>query len=77
MVRYCCFSQSNKLYSEDTLNIDPHNGEVEPETFVQLKVTLIPGIAPSFYEGEIEVSITWLDGPGRDGKICFNIIVYS
>jgi len=43
------------------LIIDPPKQEVEPETFVQLKVTLIPNIVPSFYEGEIEFSITWLD----------------
>ena len=50
------------FYSEDTLSIDPRKKErVEPESFVQLKVTLIPSIIPSFYEGEIEFSITWLN----------------
>lgn len=47
--------------------IDPPKGEVEPETFVQLKITLIPSIMPSFFEGEIEFSISWLD-QGSEGK---------
>lgn len=59
------------LHSEDTLIIDPPKQEVEPETFVQLKVTLIPNIVPSFYEGEIEFSITWLDRDSPAGNDYF------
>jgi len=54
--------------SEDTLIIDPPKGELEPETFVQLKVTLIPSLMPSFYEGEIEFSITWFNQDPISGK---------
>jgi len=49
------------------LQIDPPNGIIEPQSFAQLKITLIPNVMPSFYEGEIECQVTW-HNPGSQGK---------
>jgi len=47
------------LVCEDDLSIDPPSGVIEPQSFVQLRITLTPSVRPSFYEGEIECAITW------------------
>lgn len=43
----------------DKFTIEPFQGSLEPGKFIELKVTLVAGNSPSFYEGEIPCHITW------------------
>ena len=45
--------------SGDTFEINPSSGSIEPEKFIELKLTLTASTEPSVYEGEMECSITW------------------
>jgi hypothetical protein len=56
------FALSNNrpgLCCGDELLIEPINGELEPGSFTELKLTLTASRAPSVYEGEIECQIQW------------------
>ena len=35
----------------DKFSIEPYQGTLEPSKFVELKLTLVAGVSPSFYEG--------------------------
>lgn len=43
----------------DKFTIEPYQGTLEPNKFVELKITLSAASSPSFYEGEIPCHITW------------------
>lgn len=43
----------------DDLLLDPMNGIVEPEQFIEIKLSLISKTVPAVYEGEIECKIQW------------------
>lgn len=47
------------LICGDTLILDPVNGEVPPNGFMAIKLTLIPDYIPSIYEGELECEVDW------------------
>ena len=49
----------NNVYSGDEFLIEPINGELEPGSFVELKLTLTAASTPSVYEGECECTIIW------------------
>jgi len=42
--------------------IEPMNGSIEPNSFIELKITLISSFEPSVYEGELECMIIWDSG---------------
>ena len=43
----------------DKFTIEPSQGTLEPQKFIELKITLIANESPSFYQGEIPCHITW------------------
>ena len=56
------FALSNNkpgLCCGDEFLIEPILGELEPGSFVDLKLTLTASSAPSVYEGECECAIVW------------------
>ncbi|KAM3137891.1 hypothetical protein pb186bvf_009972 [Paramecium bursaria] len=52
-------SYEQGLCCGDEFVIDPSQGEVEPQSFIELKLTLTSATTPSVYEGECECTITW------------------
>ncbi|KAL4426641.1 hypothetical protein ABPG74_018719 [Tetrahymena malaccensis] len=60
---------SNKpgLMCGDECTIEPMNGTLEPNSFIELKVTLVSSYEPSVYEGELECTIQW-DGGDQKNK---------
>lgn len=60
------FNMSNNkpgLCCGDEFLIEPIQGELEPGSFIELKLTLTAASTPSVYEGECECSIQW-ETPG-------------
>lgn len=45
--------------SGDEFLIEPILGELEPGSFIELKLTLTAASTPSVYEGECECTIVW------------------
>lgn len=45
--------------SGDEFLIEPIQGELEPGSFIELKLTLTAASTPSVYEGECECTIVW------------------
>jgi len=45
----------------DNLKLEPMNGELEPNSHQNIKMTLIPARFPTHFEGEIQCSIDWLN----------------
>jgi len=50
------FNQTGLVCMDDLL-LDPMNGTVEPEQFIEIKLSLISKTVPAVYEGEIECKI--------------------
>ncbi|CAK79907.1 unnamed protein product, partial (macronuclear) [Paramecium tetraurelia] len=56
------FTLSNNrpgLCCGDEFLIEPIQGELEPQSFIELKLTLTAASTPSVYEGECECTISW------------------
>ena len=49
----------NSFTCGDKCVIEPNNGEIQPNEFVELKITLTADSSPSCYEGEIECNVVW------------------
>lgn len=49
------------LMCGDNLKLEPMNGELEPNSHQNIKMTLIPARFPTHFEGEIQCSIDWED----------------
>ena len=43
----------------DKFIIEPSSGNLEPNSFVELKLTLTSNDHPTIYEGEIPCNVTW------------------
>lgn len=43
------------------------SGELKPNSHLNIKMTLIPSKYPTYFEGEIQCSIDWLDENGKIG----------
>ena len=43
----------------DKFVIEPNCGTLDPNSFVELKLTLTSNDHPSIYEGEIPCNVTW------------------
>ena len=49
------------LIFEDELVLEPISGELKPETFITIKMTLNSSSKLSSYDGEIECKIEWIN----------------
>ncbi|EGR30774.1 hypothetical protein IMG5_123900 [Ichthyophthirius multifiliis] len=56
---FCSSTKTPGLVCDDMFIIDPPQGQLQPEEFIELKLTLEASIQPSIYEGEIECTIYW------------------
>ena len=50
------------LMCGDNLKLEPMNGDLEPNSHQNIKMTLIPARWPTHFEGEIQCSIDWYTG---------------
>ena len=57
-----------KLFSDDELVLEPASGDLEPNSFVQIRITLIAHISPSIYEGEVECNVVWQPEKRKKGN---------
>ena len=46
----------------DNLKLEPMNGDLEPDSHQNIKMTLHPARFPTHFEGEIECAIDWYTG---------------
>ncbi len=51
--------QKSGLMCGDNLKLEPMQGELEPNSHQNIKMTLIPARFPTHFEGEIQCSIEW------------------
>lgn len=50
------------LMCGDNLKLEPMNGDLEPDSHQNIKMTLYPARFPTHFEGEIECAIDWYTG---------------
>jgi len=54
------FAETGLTY-RDNIRLEPREGELKPNSHVNIKMSLVPSKQPVHFEGEIQCSIDWLD----------------
>lgn len=61
------FANSGLCYS-DRLRLEPIEGELKPNSHVNIKMSLLPNKQPIHFEGEIQCNIDWFDKHNDDAR---------
>ncbi len=52
-------------FSGDNLKLEPMSGELKPNSHQNIKMTLVPSKYPTYFEGELQCNVDWLDENGK------------